>query len=310
MRCLQLAVRAPSVHNSQPWLFRLRPGALEVWPDWQRRLRVIDPDGRELLISVGAAVFTLRLAVAAYGRTPLLELVPWDAPGIAARVLLGWPITANHTIRSLAAAARNRHTNRLPFRNVVVPHGVLAELAAAAAAEGARLTAVTPADRDELITLIEVAELRQRADPRYRDELAAWTRPTPHRRDGLPRQALGPARRGNDPPLRDFTPNAPHRQRLRGSFEPHPTLLVLSTPTDGIEQWLRAGQALQRVLLAATVRGLAATPMTQPVEVPDLRLLIPTPPGWIAQLVLRIGHPSTAVPATPRRAPHTPGRLR
>src|SRR5258707_1068424 len=72
--CLEAATRAPSIHNSQPWLFRLRAGGIDVLADRQRRLRAIDPRGRELLISVGAAILNLRVAILGHGRTPVLRV--------------------------------------------------------------------------------------------------------------------------------------------------------------------------------------------------------------------------------------------
>jgi len=54
------AARAPSVHNTQPWRFRVGEFAIELYADMGRKLRT-DPLGREMLISCGAALFGLRL---------------------------------------------------------------------------------------------------------------------------------------------------------------------------------------------------------------------------------------------------------
>src|SRR6516225_8686290 len=53
------AARAPSVQNTQPWRFRVGDYVIELYADLGRKLKV-DPAGRELLISCGAALFGLR----------------------------------------------------------------------------------------------------------------------------------------------------------------------------------------------------------------------------------------------------------
>ena len=179
---------------------------------------------------------------------------------------------------------------------------MLAELSAAASAEGALLGVAGPVGRDAILMLAESAERTQRADERYQEELSHWACCGPTRRDGIPWQALGPrdaTRRRL--PLRDFTPTQPVEPEHTASFEPHPVIVTLSTVVDSEAEWLRAGQALERVLLTATVRGLAVTPMSQPTEVAGVRRLLGDPrQRRVVQLVLRLGYGSDGV-GSPRR---------
>jgi nitroreductase len=102
-------------------------------------------------------------------------------------------------------------------------------------------------------------------------------------------------------PARDFGLTQPQLRRAGERLDPYPAIVVLATHEDGVRQWLRAGQALQRVLLVATVRGLAATPMTQPLEVPAVReLLSDAEAGRWAQVILRLGYAQPTA-LTPRR---------
>jgi hypothetical protein len=83
------AARAPSVHNTQPWRFRVGRSAIGLYCDQRRKLRV-DPIGREMFISCGAALFGLRLAVRSLGYLPVVELLPDPARlQLLARVTLG-----------------------------------------------------------------------------------------------------------------------------------------------------------------------------------------------------------------------------
>ncbi|BBH69140.1 NAD(P)H nitroreductase [Actinoplanes sp. OR16] len=296
--CVRLAATAPSLHNSQPWLFRVEPPVIEVFADPARRLPVVDPDGREHLISVGAAVLTLRLAVRHAGYSVREQLCSPVLPGntdpvLAARVTAGRPRGPDPATEALAAAIPRRHTNRWPFARVAVPADAIEKLRGAAAQEGATLTVAGPVARDAILGLARAADRWLRDRPHYAAEIARWTgRDVRH--DGVPEWAAGPWDALEVMPVRDFA-GLP-RERL--PFEPHPTVLVLATGGDTPLDWLRAGQALQRVLLTATLLGLATTPISQPVEVPAIREKLSRRP---AQMILRVGYGRTAG-RSPRRA--------
>ncbi len=301
--CVTAATAAPSVHNTQPWLFRLGDEHIDVYVDRRRQLTMLDPHGREMFVSVGAAVFNLKVALRAHGREAVVRLTPDPAdPDLAARVTIGRPAAVTSSVRALAAAIPHRHTNRRPFVDRPVPDEVLAELAIAVANEGAALVVADTPLRDGVLSLTRTAENRMRANPSYRAELAAWTTPPGiGRRDGVPREAFGPRDTDAALPLRDLGVGngAP---AVEVEFEPDPTILALFTSGDQPADWLRAGVALQRLLLTATVRGLAATPLSQLTEIVPLRdLLTDSATGQVVQTVLRVGYPTTPARATPRR---------
>jgi nitroreductase len=297
--CLRAATAAPSIHNSQPWLFRPRRTGVDVLVDRRRRLAVADPDGREMHVSVGAAVFNLRVAMLAAGSQPLVWLLPDPRePDLAATVVAGPAVPVPADVRALADAIPRRQTNRRPFWSMPVPDAVLDAMIAAARAEGACLVVVDSATRSRVLDLVRDADRRQRSDPRYRAELEKWT--GPGRADGVPPQVYGPRPELAALPLRDF--DLAHNTNGRvARFEPLPTLAVLYTAGDGRQDWLQAGQALERVLLTATVHRLATTPLTQAVEVPELRTLFDAPDERrVVQSIIRLGY-AGAVPRTPRR---------
>jgi nitroreductase len=299
---IRAAIAAPSLHNSQPWLFRPRGTTIDVLVDPRRQLPVADPDGREMHVSVGAALFNLRMAMLAEGRQPLVRLLPDpDEPDLAATVTVGPAVSAPAEIRTLAEAIPRRQTNRRPFGSTPIPQQILDAVVVAAAAEGANLVMVDPDIRSAVLSLIRSSENRQRADQRYRRELAEWTAARPERGDGVPAEVFGPRPELASLPLRDFD-LAHTTDRGVARFEREPTLAVLSTVGDSRQDWLRAGQALERVLLTATVHGLATTPLTQILAVPRLRQILGTPHRPAAvQSILRLGY-AGRVAATPRRS--------
>jgi len=299
---LRTAALAPSMHNTQPWRFSFIPASqtIELYADPSRMLPHSDPHGRAVHIACGAALFNLRLAAAAAGREPVVRLLPDDTePMLLAALRLAGPHRADQTELELHAAIPDRHTNRHPFSNRAVPSGVLAELLEAAAAEGATLHLPDHAETARLLYLVADAERALLAEPGYQAELTHWVGGA-RDRDGIPDSALGPHDPGGTTPVREFR-TGHHQAASYAWFEENPQLAVLSTPSSSRTDWLRAGQALQRVLLAATSHGIATCPLTQPLETADSWLVRdPRAGNDIPQMILRIGY-GLPVPGTPRR---------
>jgi nitroreductase len=301
MACLEAATAAPSIYNTQPWRFRIGTAVLEVFADRSRQLGVIDPPGREMLISVGAAVLNLRIAVLANGRLPITSLLPGNETDLVARVGIGSTIEPTHTVQALAEAVPKRRTNRAPYATTVIPLDVIEELQAAAAVEGATLRLLDPVRRNAAFALALEAQ-RMDDDPSYLSELAQWTASGVGRHDGVSPSTAAYQDETGLLPLRDFGAAYPPERIRVVKFEAHPQIAVLSTHGDAPLQWLRAGQALQRVLLTATVRSLSAQPITQPLEVPRLRRLLADPDrAFFPQVVLRLGYGPPVGGGAPRR---------
>ena len=298
------ASRAPSLHNSQPWRFRIRPDVIELLADPDRRLPVADPDGREMRIACGAALFNLRLGLQSLGVRPLVSVLTDPDPLVVAAIRHGGRRRITPDLRRLLDAVPRRRTNRRPFTDTHVGRPEQHALRRAATEEGAWLHVVEdPQQRNELGRLARRAHLRQTGDPAFRAELAAWTGHTDDRDDGVPAHAGGPFPAPNQTWVtRDYSGGTSGTDKP-AVYEPDPLIGVLSVHTDGPREDVRAGAAMQRVLLTATVHGLAASFLSQLVEVPDVReqvrrLISGTrPPG----VVMRFGH-GLPVANTPRRA--------
>jgi nitroreductase len=299
---VRMATLAPSMHNTQPWRFRVLRASqtVELYTDPARILRYGDVNSRAAHIACGAALFNLRLAVAMAGREPVVRLLPDDGnPMLLAELRLAGRYRPGEEDSGLYAAIPARHTNRQPFSSRPVPQGVLAELVEAASLEGAVLHLPDHDETARLLYLVADAERALLADPAYRAELARWVG---GKRDsgGIPDSAIGPRDPGGHTPVRDFSTGT-HQPVNYAWFEEIPQLAVLSTASGTRMNWLRAGQALQRVLLSATARGISASALTQPLETADAWLVRdPRSGSEKAQMILRIGY-GLPVPATPRR---------
>jgi len=330
---IAIAARAPSLHNTQPWQFRVRGDTIELLADPDRWLRQLDPDGRELMISCGAALFGLRLGLRSLGLLPVTELLPDLAqPLLAGRVRPVGRAAMNKAEAELVAAVPHRHTHRGAFTPGDIADRLLDALAADAVAEGVELLLIDPSDRpdrnglmDQLVRLVVAAAAEQRANPEVAAELRHWVRPPGSMaRDGVPARSIGrlpdqppprptgydrrgqPQDRSDHPPLPPRLPQRDFGQQgsdQPGSVPPSATA-VLSTVRDTPTDWLRCGQALNRLLLRAATRWVFASLQSQPMESPQHRREVRDLLGLAGhpQLLLQFGRSNTA-PATPRR-PH------
>ncbi|MGW2403103.1 Acg family FMN-binding oxidoreductase [Streptomyces sp. NPDC001739] len=303
------AVTAPSMHNAQPWRFRYarHSRTFTLSADLNRAIQQADPTTRGMHLGCGAALLNLRVAAAHAGHRTWTTLLPDpDSPALLATVRLDDPHGyADEALPDLHPAIRERHTSRYPFTERQLPESVRTTLAEAAAREGAQLSFLTAAHRETVLDLIKHAEGYNRMDDARDAEQHGWTRGTgtgPSADDGVPAYAFGPRKRAGDTPVRDFAGRHAVPDRGYADFEKSPQLASLSTTGDGPADWLRAGQALERVLLVATSEGVAGSFATQPVEWPDLRWILRDPvtgSGYV-HMLLRLGYGPQG-PRTPRR---------
>ena len=299
---LRAATLAPSLHNSQPWAFGVGHRRVEVFAAPSRQLRNTDPTGRSLLISCGAALFNLRVAAEHLGFHPRVRLLPDDDdPTLVAVVEVDHRHPPPGGLGVHYAAIPARRTNRRPFRDQTIPHSVLAALGEAARAEGAMLRmSDDPDEVARIIDLLHDADLADHTEPARTTEREAWVGGV-RRDDGIPAHPLGPRPSEPRTPFRDLG-QAVAVARDYAAFETTPTVAILSTTQDQRVDWLRAGQALERLLLAATAAGLSASFLNQPLEQDDLRCLVRSPTTGVghSHMILRLGY-GDKVPATPRR---------
>ncbi|MGW6293332.1 Acg family FMN-binding oxidoreductase, partial [Streptomyces sp. NPDC055058] len=276
---LTAAVAAPSIHNTQPWRFGLdaATGTVEVRADRRRILPLADPQARAQYLSVGAAVLNLRVAAAHQGWDPVVRLLPDPyEPDLLATVLLAEPADGPPPgLAALHEAVGRRHTSRMPFTGRPVPDGIVAEMVAAARAEGARLDVPDIPGTRRLLRLTGAGEARNRAHPGRTAETRAWvTAPGTDVPYGMPLPAVAPRDTDGRMPMRDFTGPLPGLVLPALRFERHAQVALLWTARDRREDWLRAGQALERTLLVATAHGVRTSILHQAMEWPDLRAAV------------------------------------
>lgn len=304
-RLVELASRAPSMHNSQPWAWRWDGQVLELAADRDRQVPAADPSGRNLTIGLGGALHHALVAAEALGLTASVAQFPDpERPDIVAHISLE-PGPASPDADAVERAILNRCTDRRRFTSWPVPDERLLHLAGHAAEGGARampLLDVSERFRAEL--LINRALDLQGRDARVRSEQEAWIEHG--EADGLPSDVV--------PRYRDLVPHRP--SRFSGGVLEDPSghqiegsdaLIVLFDSTDDPRSWLAAGAGLSAMWLAATVDGLSMVPLSSVVEVDETRASLQLDVlGGLARplLVVRVGWQPISrseLPRTPRR---------
>lgn len=306
---IECAELAPSVHNTQPWTWRISGSTVEVRADRDRGLAVLDPRGRELTISCGAAIEFAYAAVRGLGWECAVQLLPDPADAdLLATLQIGARRPAEPEERELYEAIPRRYTDRGTYEPAALTDDLGEILHHGVSTRGAWLRVLDhDGDRLAVIQALTNAESAETADPAYREELAAWLR-VGSSPDGIPVAALGDVTesgRVTDVPLRDFTGAGQHPQP--GGDAPPPsverdTLLLIGTHDETALAWVQAGQALGWLLLRLTVAGLSSQPLGQALDVESSRSRLAQQIGLLGhvQFLLRTGHGHGA-PTTGRR---------
>lgn len=299
---VELACRAPSLHNSQPWRWVVGKTTIELHADRKRVIRSADDSGREALIGCGAALDHFRVAMAAAGWDTTVEAFPDPATvDHLASVTLSSQGSVTPAVRDRADAILRRRTDRLPFRapddalELVLPD-----------TSGAFVDILAAETHPDLAEAAQLTESLRSHDDLYHRELQWWTAPF-RLSEGVPPSALvSESERRRVGVNRNFRPSG-HLDRRPGTAHDQANILVLSTPADTREDAFNCGQALSRLLLDLTAAGMATCTMTHLTEIETGRDVIRRLTGRdaVPQVLIRVGKaPSiedTPAP-TPRRS--------
>ncbi|QDP96499.1 hypothetical protein FOE78_11820 [Microlunatus elymi] len=261
------ATLAPSLYNTQPWRMLLSGNRMQLLADDSRQLAVHDPSGRQLIMSCGCALFNARAALAAEGFSHRVLRLPGGGRDAALAAIhpaarpdreRGDRDPADQDVADqdpsetaelsrLAAVLGDRHTNRQPFLSGALPRRVVHRLSAAAAREGSAVATLDTAARRRItLALHQDAGSIMRTDPAYRAEHRAWAATA-----GLIRPS-------------EHDPCDPAMAA--------PSLMLLVSPQDTPADWLRTGEALERVLLELTAEGYVASLSSQVTHVTSTRM--------------------------------------
>jgi nitroreductase len=304
---VELACRAPSLHNSQPWRWVANGSTLHLYADLSRVMTAADPQGREIYLSCGAALDHLAVAMAAAGWDADVHRFPdpHDPLHVAAIEFRPAQQPVTDECRSRADAISVRRTDRRAFdtpdnrvslevllRQTVIPHHVMCDV-------------VLDDARPRLAEASRLTEMIRQNDPSYEAELAWWASSlVPNA--GLSYSALPSAGQSGHVDVARHFPAAPQRSVDDDRAFDRSMILVLSTSDEDARlEVLRCGEALSAVLLECTMAGMATCTLSHMTELAQSRELIRGLTGQrgLPQLLIRVGQapPEGDIVTTPRR---------
>lgn len=302
LQAAEAARYAPSIHNTQPWTWTVYPDRLELNAATERQLAVQDPDAHMLLLSCGAALHHAEVALDAAGWRYGVDR-PAGTP--LAVIRLEEHATAAPEAKRGLEQLRNRRTDRHTVGETPLPAAVLDALVAATERAGARLHLLRRDQIIDLAVIVEHAQKTESSDERRQQETAAWVGGERAGGTGIPAANLPAELPPTTVAERDFGTEGGFP--AGGGHDTAATYAVLYGPGDQAVDWLRAGEALNALWLAATEHGVGVLPLSGPSVVPythaELRRLI----GDVGEpyLVVRLGtlDPSHPAPASTPRLP-------
>jgi nitroreductase len=305
-KAVELACRAPSIHNSQPWRWAASSAVVDLFADPNRIVRSHDSSGREAIMSCGAALDHFRVAMAAAGWNTNIEQFPNPNKLDHLASIDFTPLDyVTEAWREGADAILRRRTDRLPFRAPKDWKSFEPVLRSSFHSDLVTLDVLADDVHPRLAQASRLTDTLRRYDDSYHHELQWWT--TPFRQsEGVPHSALisrserERVQVGRSFPVRGYT------DRRAATSQDEAKILVLSTAEDSRQDALNCGQVLSTVLLDCTMAGLATCTLTHITELEASREIIRdlTGKALFPQALIRVGTApeDEEIPAlTPRR---------
>lgn len=300
---VRYATLAASGHNAQPWKFAIREDAIEIHPDFTRRLPVVDPQDRELWISLGCALENLLVAARAAGYAPEVTY-PRAMDFIHVRLTAG----TSHGSSSFDAIPLRQNT-RSEYDGLPVQSDVLDQVLALPLEPGIVLRPVMKRELETVLEYVQQANVVQYADPAFLAELNRWLRFNKKEAlasdDGLYLRCLGKPELPGWLGRNLVTWSKPRQQadadarNLRSSSG----ALVIAAQGESRSSWVQTGQVYERVALQLTALNIKSAFLNQPIEVVEVRRQFQAAMGLggtAVELLMRFGH-ADPMPRSMRR---------
>lgn len=305
-RAVEVACRAPSLHNSQPWRWVVTGTAVDLFADPQRVLRSTDSSGREALISCGAVLDHFRTAMAAAGwNTNVDEFPNPNRREHLASVDFAPLDYVTAAWRDRADAILRRHTDRLPFDAPANWESFEVVLRSSFDSDLAAIDVLADDARPQLAEASALTATLRRYDDDYHHELQWWTAPF-RQSEGIPPSELVSRSEADRVGVDRGFPISGYGDRRAATGHDQAKILVLSTPDDTRADAFHSGQVLSEVLLECTMAGLATCPLTHITELAASRNVIAGLIGRkvMPQVLIRVG----VAPDVDHLPPRTPRR--
>ncbi len=303
-KLVQYATLAANGHNTQPWKFVIKGDSIEIHPDYSRRLPVVDPQDRELWISLGCSLENLLVAARASGYAAEVTY-----PDRADFILVA--LTTDSQLESpLFKAIPLRQNTRSEYDGRLIKTEDLDQLLALELEPGVELKfATNPSAMETFLEYVTLGNLAQYANSAFVNELILWLRFNKKEAlaslDGLYSICSG------NPQVPRFlgqmfvAGTKPQQQADADAakFRTSPVAVVIASQIEDKTSWVRTGQVYERLALTMTSLNIKSAFLNQPIEVTEIRSQFQSAIGLgssLPQLLVRFGY-ADAMPRSLRR---------
>ena len=297
LKIVRSAVKAPSGHNTQPWLFAKEEDGICITPDFSRSLSVADPDHRELFISLGCAAETAMLAARFYGYRPSLQIVALNKE---CSIIIALQRDDSILQPELFSYINARQTTRNLFDNKSIPGQDLEALKATISEAGLNILFFTrQSEIQHLSHFITEANAIQMSNPEFKNELIQWMRfsekEAMQKGDGLYTACSGVPSMGRllgSCVLKNFVTAKSENKRLLKQLEKSAAVVLFTSPSDSVEDLIKTGMAFQCFALIATKLGLSHSYINLPCQITQVRNRMMNDLGLVGfpKLLIRLGY--------------------
>lgn len=306
---LSYAILAPSAHNTQPWLCRIKKNTLEIFLDQSRALSISDPTHRQSFLSIGAFVANFCMAAECYGFSLNIDWLPEEK---TVKPLVRLMLTSTTTLKvsnpEILKAIKDRHLNRFPFKmNTQLSPTIIRKIYLNDEEDIQTFVISDMKDRARIAELIKIGTEFAFSDPKFRAELASYI--IPHisdRDDGIPTYTANIRFVSSffaSAIMRRFDVGRSQAREDQHQFEQAPAFLIFCSKTDESLAWLRTGFLFEKVIVQLTKFGIANGINTAPIEAPllpeILQKILAT--KFRPQMLVRVGYPIKIPKHAPRR---------
>ncbi len=271
---IRYATLAPSGHNAQPWLFGTQENTIRIFPDYSRRLPMVDPEDRELWISLGCALENLVIAAQSVGYEAEITYPAPDADFLTIHLTT---VTV-HKSAPLMDAIPHRQNTRSLYDGHAVPLADMKKIEGVTPVPDISLLMITSSDRKEaILEYVKAGNQRQYGNQAFINELVSWLRfnkpEAMHTLDGLYTHCSGNPEIPRWLGERFITTKSADQQsgtdakNIRSSSG----LMVIAAAQDDKRHWIDTGRLYERLALTLTACNIKLAFLNQPLEVVTLR---------------------------------------
>lgn len=271
-KILEYATKAPSGHNTQPWKFLIKKDEIQIHPDFNRALPIVDPDNHALYISLGCAVENAVLAAKNYGFSSNIEIAKNNegADFIAIKLRKDKTVEFDELFNYID----NRQVTRNEYSSSTVPSEDVKILLESTDFEGVHVLVFTDSKAiSELEPFIIEGSNLQFQNKDFVNELVSWIRfskkEVEQKCDGIWHASMGMPSAGRmvgNIIMKKFVSAKSEAKRWKKQIKASAGFVLFTAEKNDVEHWVNLGRAFQRFGLTTSKLNINHAHVNMPCE--------------------------------------------